>query len=110
DMREEWVATGNIPGDAEQFKPEQHLAFMLKNNKIVDTYEYRTINNRLLGYGVRFEDKETAKKQVLPVTYCYNEAKEQYAWRLKGFSDLGYKPIYGAEKLHQEIKPVLIVE
>jgi hypothetical protein len=72
---------------------------------------YKNKDNQLLGYAVRIEDTKTGKKQVLPVAYCHNEAKDKSRWQLKGFSDAGSKPIYGLEKLKQNPnKPILIVE
>ncbi len=59
---------------------------------------------------VRFVSKEDGKKQTLPVTYCYNAAKDEKAWRLKGFTDKGDKPIFGIEKAAVSSKPILIVE
>ncbi len=110
EMKEEWVASIVIKADAPVFNPEEHLSFMLKNNKLTASYEYRNTDNQLLGYAVRLEDKVSGKKQVLPVAYCENSSTKEESWRLKGFNDSGYKPIYGAEKLHAEMKPILIVE
>jgi hypothetical protein len=54
---------------------------------------------------------EEGKKQTLPASYCHNVKANIDGWRLKGFSDNGYKPIYGAEKLEQSpLQKVLIVE
>ncbi|AFC70429.1 hypothetical protein A3305_07635 (plasmid) [Rickettsia amblyommatis] len=44
------------------------------------------------------------------MTYCYNAAKQEYSWCLKGFSDKGDKPIFGIEKAICSSKPILIVE
>ena len=78
--------------------------------KVGATYEYRNTGGKLLGYVVRVLDKE-GKKQTLPVSYCHNTKANINRWWLKGFSDKGYKPIYGAEKLGQSpLQRVLIVE
>ena len=104
-----WVATSTVPYSAPEFKPEKDLAFLkTQGNKITDTYEYRNINHKLLGYAVRIEEIETGKKQVLPVAYCHNEAKGVSRWQLKGFSDNGTKTIYRLEKLSGATeKPIL---
>ncbi len=131
----EWCVLDKVPNGAKEFKAYTDLKFMLKSKELTAIYPYRNINNELLGYAVRLEEKEGKGKDVLPVSYCYNESKKKYAWRSKGFTDneqdLRYKAIYGAEKLkHSEsleiikdkespdnqinvnvkIKPVLIVE
>lgn len=109
ELRDDWLQT-NTRG-AKAFEPDNDLKFMLKSNKITDIYEYKNIYSETLGYTVRMEDIKTHKKQVLPVTYCYNEKLNKSRWQLKGFTVANTKPIYGIEKLakHPE-KPVLIVE
>jgi len=116
--RDEWVAHGVIPESiAEVFNPTKDLAFLVKkgklatDNKITNTYEYRNIDNELLGFAVRIEESGTGNKKVLPVAYCHNEARSKSRWMSKGFSDNGTKPIYGLEKLAQyPSQPILIVE
>jgi len=109
ELRDDWLQTNTR--SAKAFEPNNDLKFMLKSNKITDIYEYKNIYSETLGYTVRMEDIKTHKKQVLPVTYCYNEKLDQSRWQLKGFTDASTKPIYGIEKLaeHPE-KPILIVE
>lgn len=101
----------SIDASAPVFNPTKHLSFLIqKGNVITLTHQYKNKDSQLLGYAVRIEDTE-GKKQVLPVAYCYNEAKGQGRWQLKGFSDSGTKPIYGVEKIaHNPEKPILIVE
>ena len=99
ESKNEWKAVNKVPKDAKRFIPELYLKHMSEKNNFTAIYNYRNSNNELIGYGVRFEDKETSKKQVLPVAYCYRESTGKYSWKLKGFSDGGYKPIYGLEKL-----------
>jgi ATP-dependent exoDNAse (exonuclease V) alpha subunit len=108
ELRDDWLQTNTR--SAKAFEPDD-LKFMLKSNKITDIYEYKNIYSETLGYTVRMEDIKTHKKQVLPVTYCYNEKLDQSRWQLKGFTDAKTKPIYSIEKLaeHPE-KPILIVE
>lgn len=109
ELGNDWLPT-DIRG-AEEFEANKDLKFMLKNNKISDIYEYKTISNELLGYTVRMEDLGSSKKQILPVTYCHNEKLNKSRWQLKGFSDARTKPIYGIEKLAENPeKPILIVE
>ena len=116
--RDEWVAHGVIPESiAEAFNPTKDLAFLVKkgklatDNKITNTYEYRNIDNKLLGFAVRIEEGGTGNKKVLPVAYCHNEAIGKSRWMSKGFSDNGTKPIYGLEKLAKHWgQPILIVE
>lgn len=109
---ETWRVLDKIPEDLPAFKPEKDLAQTLKKNnwRLVATYEYRNTDGELLGYVVRVLD-EKGKKQTLPVSYCHNTKTNIDRWWLKGFSDKGYKPIYGAEKLGQSpLQRVLIVE
>ncbi|MFP3012681.1 MAG: DUF6371 domain-containing protein, partial [Rickettsia sp.] len=83
---------------------------MMQHNTLEAVYTYKDANDKLLGYVVRFVGKEDGKKQTLPVTYCYNAAKDEKAWRLKGFTDKGDKPIFGIEKAICSSKTILIVE
>lgn len=109
---ETWRVLDKIPENALAFKPEKDLASTLKKNnwRLGATYEYKNRDGELLGYVVRVLDKE-GKKQTLPVSYCHNTKANINRWWLKGFSDKGYKPIYGAEKLGQSpLQRVLIVE
>ena len=101
-----------IPENALAFNPEKDLSRTLKKNnwRLAATYEYRNTDRELLGYVVRVLD-EKGKKHTLPVSYCHNTKQNIDRWWLKGFSDNGYKPIYGAEKLGQSpLQRVLIVE
>lgn len=107
-----WAAHLTVPSSALKFKPENDLSFLIKQgNEITSTYEYRNINNELLGYTVRIIEKSSGNKQVLPVAYCHNEAKGKSRWQLKGISDNGTKPIYKLEQIAANPeKPILIVE
>ena len=107
-----WVASTIVPVSASKFKPEKDLSFLIKQgSEITNTYEYRNIDNELLGYTVRIIEKSSGNKQVLPVAYCYNEAKGKSRWQLKGISDNGTKPIYKLEQISTNLeKPILIVE
>ncbi|RYE27590.1 MAG: hypothetical protein EOP45_00725 [Sphingobacteriaceae bacterium] len=107
--KDEWVARSKADQD-QPLRPEQHLAHMLRNNKLEGLYEYKNTDNETIGYTARFVEYETGKKNVLPVAYCYNEVQDSYKWKLKGFNDREFKPIYGAEKINLNLKQVLIVE
>ena len=110
--KETWRVLDKIPENAPVFNPEKDLSRTLKRNNwhLVAAYEYRNTGGELLGYVVRVLDKED-KKHTLPVSYCHNTKQNIDRWWLKGFSDNGYKPIYGAEKLGQSpLQRVLIVE
>jgi nucleoside-triphosphatase THEP1 len=109
---ETWRVLDKIPENASVFNPEKDLSRTLKKNnwRLAATYEYKNRDGELLGYVVRVLD-EQGKKQTLPVSYCHNTKTNIDRWWLKGFSDNGYKPIYGAEKLGQSpMQRVLIVE
>ena len=109
---ETWRVLDKIPENAPAFNPKKDLSETLKKNnwRLSATYEYRSTDGELLGYVVRVLDEE-GKKQTLPVSYCHNAKANINRWWLKGFSDNGYKPIYGAEKLGQSpLQRVLIVE
>ena len=107
-----WVTLAIVPELAPTFNPKKDLAFLTKQGNVISlVHEYKNQDNQLLGYAVRIEDTNTKQKQVLPVAYCHNEAKDKSRWQLKGFSDAGTKPIYGLEKIKQHLnKPILIVE
>jgi Ti-type conjugative transfer relaxase TraA len=109
---ETWRVLDKIPENALAFNPEKDLSRTLKKNnwRLSATYEYKNRDGELLGYVIRVLD-EKGKKHTLPVSYCHNTKTNINRWWLKGFSDNGYKPIYGAEKLGQSsLQKVLIVE
>jgi len=110
--KDPWQVYDKVPENAPVFKPEKDLAYTLEKNnwRLNATYEYKNRSGELLGYVVRVLDEE-GKKQTLPASYCHNTRTNIDGWRLKGFSDNGYKSIYGAEKLEQApLQKVLIVE
>lgn len=109
-MANKWIVAQDKITTAESFDPNRHLKGMMQHNILEAVYTYKDADDKLLGYVVRFVGKEDGKKQTLPVTYCYNAAKEEYSWRLKGFTDKGDKPIFGIEKAICSSKPILIVE
>lgn len=106
----EWTPAQDKITNAESFDPHKHLKGSCQHNTLEAVYTYKDADSKLLGYVVRFVSKEDGKKQTLPVTYCYNAAKDEKAWRLKGFTDKGDKPIFGIEKAQVNSKPILIVE
>ncbi|WP_341762941.1 MobA/MobL family protein [Candidatus Tisiphia endosymbiont of Melanophora roralis] len=111
----EWYAQPYVPESAPKFDPNIHLAGILKSNTIAGIYYYRNDKSQLIGLTVRLISNQDGTKQVLPVSYCQNESLNKEAWRLKGFSDNGYKPIYHIEKITDEQKSklnttILIVE
>ena len=106
----EWIVAQDKINNADIFDPHKHLKGSWKHNTLEAVYAYKDAEGKLLGYVVRFVSKEDGKKQTLPVTYCYNAVKDEQAWRLKGFTDKGDKPIFGIEKAICSSKPILIVE
>ncbi|WP_134820390.1 MobA/MobL family protein [Rickettsia conorii] len=109
-MANQWIVAQDKINNADIFDPNKHLKGMMQHNTLEAVYAYKDADDKLLGYVVRFVGKEDGKKQMLPVTYCYNAAKEEYSWRCKGFTDKGDKPIFGIEKAATCSKPILIVE
>ncbi|MFP3011437.1 MAG: MobA/MobL family protein [Rickettsia sp.] len=109
-MANKWIVAQDKITNAESFDPNRHLKGMMQHNILEAVYTYKDTDDKLLGYVVRFISKKDGTKQTLPVTYCYNAAKDEYNWRLKGFSDKGDKPIFGIEKAAVSSKPILIVE
>lgn len=126
-----WEPHNVVPYDAPKFDPMKDLGFWLKENnwQLTDIYEYRAIDDRLLGYTIKFLEEKTnvltgevrQVKQIIPVTYCRHANGRYKRWQPKGFLSEGYKPIYRAEclgyngydlkGLHKDpSKPVLIVE
>jgi len=69
---DEWVPYDKVPNTAEKFDYNKHLKFMKKKFEIQAIYPYLNNKSELLGYTVRLINKLDGKKQVLPVTYCYN--------------------------------------
>lgn len=106
----EWYAQPYVPDYAPKFDPKIHLAGLLKSNIVDGIYYYRNNQKQLIGLTVRLVSRQDGKKQVLPVSYCHNESLNQEAWKLKGFSDNGYKPIYHIDKIKDEQRTILIVE
>jgi ATP-dependent exoDNAse (exonuclease V) alpha subunit len=119
---DQWIAYDKIPSNAPKLNLYKDIAYKLKDNKLEGSFEYRNTNNELLGYAVRLTNKTDGTKEVLPISYCHNEALgiEKDGWKCKGFTDNGAKPIYGAENLGLEFdrgvnkvkdrKVILIVE
>uniref|UniRef100_UPI00211429A8 toprim domain-containing protein n=1 Tax=Rickettsia sp. TH2014 TaxID=1967503 RepID=UPI00211429A8 len=105
-----WTPAQDKITNAESFDPNKHLKGMMHHHILEAVYTYKDADDKLLGYVVRFINKKDGTKQTLPVTYCYNAAKEEQAWRCKGFTDKGDKPIFGIEKATVSSKPILIVE
>jgi Domain of unknown function (DUF6371) len=109
-LRNNFEAYQVIPATAPKLNIDSHLNWLTEANKIDNIWTYRNQKGELIGGTIRVVDKVTGKKQVMPVSYCHNNRDGADQWRLKGFLDNGYKPIYGIEKLANEKKPVLIVE
>ncbi len=122
----EWIPYRVVPKGMPEFSPEEHLPSIMCTNEFGGLYTYRDQKGDVIGHTIRLIAKD-GSKQVLPVSYCRNEAlsegKGEDAWRLKGFEaqtlNVGgisfntSKPIYGLEKLYiteNKNKPVLIVE
>ncbi len=86
------------------------LNYMLQNRQETGRYTYRDLEGNLLGYVVRLEalKKGEGPAKVTPMlTFCKNEFGQQF-WRWKGFGENRFP--YGAEKLKEVGKPILIVE
>jgi ATP-dependent exoDNAse (exonuclease V) alpha subunit len=105
-----WEPYKKLPEKSHQFDPNKHIDFMLKANNIDRLHTYRNIDGGIIGHTIRLINKTTKEKQVMPVSYCYNQALKKSGWRFKGFTDdIGYKPIYGLERIHND-NIILIVE
>lgn len=95
-----------------EVKKEQRLVPIsfneeLTNNSLESLHRYCDYHGNILGYAARLIDKQSGKKQVLPVAYLYYKQENKTKVALKAFTD--QKLIYGLEKLHDN-KTVLIVE
>lgn len=74
------------------------------------TWEYRTIDNELIGYVCRFpytKDDGTIGKQTWPLAWCVNNDTGALEYRWLGFPVP--RPLYGLQKLSTK-KPVIIFE
>ncbi len=107
---DEWIPYGTVPHGVKPMNPKTDFAWIMQEHDIAGIYEYRNISGNLIGGTMRLVSKATGEKQVLPYVYCKNEATNQNSWRFKGFTDHGYKPIYGTQKLNQDKRTILIVE
>lgn len=105
-----WVPYEVVPRDACIFDVKRDLSWFLDGGEVEHIWHYKNERGEDLGKVVRVSDGSIGGKRVIPVSYCHNEALGEDAWRAKGFLDNGHKPIYGAEKLCQDLKPVLVVE
>lgn len=94
-----WQKLDKIPENI-TLEPEKDLSWMKQT--ISATYEYRDVDNNVLGYTVRCE--QNGKKQILPIVLCTNGEKTQ--WMSKGFGN----HLYGIEKIKQNSKDIIIVE
>src|SRR5690606_29063590 len=85
----EQVITIPAPANAAIFNPQQDLYYKFhdKNNVLEEVYEYRNINQQLIGYVVRIKNTETQEKEIIPVSYVQDKG-----WRAKGFGD--NRPLY----------------
>jgi len=71
-------------------------------------YEYKNQKGELLGYVLRYENKDG--KNTIPFTYCYNKTTKDYAWQYKGWKEP--RPLYGLEQFREKpaTAKVLITE
>ena len=109
-VRDSFEAYPVIPATAPRLNIDKHFSWLTKTNRIDNIWTYRNRRGQLIGGTIRVVDKVKGKKQVMPVCYCRNEKTGLDEWKLKGFTDNGYKPIYGIDKTVNEKKPILIVE
>ena len=90
--------------------PENAPKPMFKHPKYknpVTAWAYRTADNKIMGYVVRFETENG--KEVMPHTYCTDE-KGNKSWKWQTFEKP--RPLYGLDWLakYDKILKVLIVE
>lgn len=72
-------------------------------------WAYHDANGALLGYAVRYELPDGSSKDVVPQTYCRNEATGELAWRWQSFPRP--RPLYNLPALVAvPDRTVLIVE
>jgi len=86
---------------------EERFAYLCSANRLEALHRYCDSRGNILGYAARLVDKQSRKKQVLPVAYLYDKEENKAKVVLKAFTD--QKLIYGLEKLRDN-KTVLIVE
>ena len=105
--RREWIAQAMAPDTAPKITTMQHPRLGTASQ----IWEYRTLDDRLVGYIGRFEKDAsgTAIKELAPLCWCRDASngKEQWAW--KGFPKP--RPLYRGQILVQHPNaPILIVE
>ena len=111
-----WMIYHKIPGDAKELDITKALSSkFLEDHKFVTKYEYRNKYGELLGYnllfylkGVDYNGKPIEK--LIPVSYGYNKETKSSSWVSRNFEDNENTPVYGAEKLGNNDKTVLIVQ
>lgn len=111
--KSQWIPYGIVPIHADEFNPKKQLSF-LENyaSKIRDIFKYKNIEGDLLGYVIQVISANGEEK-MLPCTFVYKTRTKNSCWRIMGFWDGNFKPLYGAEKLAQpgsKDKPILVVE
>lgn len=98
-----WLTILPVPGDAPKppAKHPQHGAPKMR-------WQYRDVDGNTLGWIYRCEPENEARKQILPLTYCQDDAGNR-GWRWQGLPKP--RPLYGLEILAQyPERSVLIVE
>ncbi|NRB10497.1 MAG: hypothetical protein HRU35_02635 [Rickettsiaceae bacterium] len=111
-----WMLYHKIPSDVAALDITKVLSSkFLEDHKFITKYEYRNKYGELLGYnllfhlrGVDYNGKPIEK--LVPVSYGYNKETKVSSWVSKGFEDNESTPIYGAEKLANNDKTVLLVQ
>ncbi|AVP87955.1 hypothetical protein phytr_10270 [Candidatus Phycorickettsia trachydisci] len=86
---------------------EERFGYLCSANKLEALHRYCDDQGNILGYAARLIDRQSGKKQVLPVAYLYDQEENKAKVALKAFTD--QKLVYGLEKLRDN-KTVLIVE
>jgi hypothetical protein len=61
-------------------------------------WAYRDAEGRVLMYVCRF-DPEGMRKQVVPLSWCYDPKRESNRWAWRGITN-GKNPLYGLDRLH----------
>ncbi len=102
-----WKTVSIVPENAPVPNIDKCFSKLKTTHTHEATYEYKDIKGDVIGYVVRFKDKETRLKQTLPLVWAENLKTGRQGWRSQGFEG---KPLYGLEKLFQDRKTVLIVE
>ncbi|NRB10500.1 MAG: hypothetical protein HRU35_02650 [Rickettsiaceae bacterium] len=105
------VPYDKVPANVKPFDAVNFFNDEFSIGKVVATHEYRNKSGELLCYSVTQQCKiNNLLRIVHPIRWCYNRNFRNNCWEIKGFENNEFTPIYGAEKLANNQKTVLIVE